>query len=94
MSGSEPAAGGGGNGRLALDRRITLGSIIQLVVMVFGGLWILAQLQVDVAAEREQIAALNSEVTLQMGQLRSDLTASVARLDGRMDALRDHAVTR
>ncbi len=90
MTSGEPAANGGGGGRLALDRRITLGSVIQLVVMVFGGLWILAQLQVDVAAERDQITALRADLAVQMEQLRSDLGTSVARLDGRMDALRDH----
>ena len=87
MTAGEPA--NGGNGRLLLDRRITVGSIIQLVVMVLGGLWILAQLQADVAAEREQLGALRGELASQMAQLRTDLSGTVARLDGRMDMLRD-----
>jgi hypothetical protein len=88
MTVGEPA-NGGGNGRLLLDRRISIGSIIQLVVMVLGGLWILAQLQADVAAEREQLGALRGELASQMAQLRTDLSGTVARLDGRMDMLRD-----
>jgi hypothetical protein len=88
MAAGEPP-NGSGTGRVLLDRRISVGSLIQLVVMVLGGLWIVAQLQADVTAEREQLGALRGELASQMAQLRSDLNATVTRLDGRMDMLRD-----
>jgi hypothetical protein len=90
--GPEPPANGG-SFRISIDRSISLGSIIQLVLMIAGGMWMFAQLEASVAAEQEQISALRSDLGNAAGQLRTEFNATITRLDARMDGLRDRQIT-
>ena len=85
-------AGNSGNGRITIDKRISVSSIIQLLFTIVGGLWMFAQLEASVAAEREQLVALRADLGTDLTQLRGDFNATIARLDGRMDALLDRPI--
>jgi len=77
------------DGRIVIDWRISLGNILQLVFMIIGGVWMFAQLEASVDEDRQQVMALRADMGAALGQLRADLSQTAARLDSRMDAIRD-----
>ncbi len=54
--------------RIVIDWRISLGSILQLVFMIIGGVWMFAQLEASVEEDREQVMALRSDMGTAVGQ--------------------------
>jgi hypothetical protein len=85
-----------GNGRI--DMRIGLGAIINLVVMIIGGVWVFAQLQQQVnvlparvdqqiTALSQQIAGLRVEMIGQVSIMQAAITANTTRLDHRIDSV-------
>lgn len=98
MSAIDPLAGAA---RISLDRRINLGALINaaalmvhLVVLIAGGVWVVAMLEAKVDALNAELVAFKADVNLQLTQLRADLSADTRRLDGRVDSLRDHPALR
>jgi hypothetical protein len=77
--------------RIVIDWRISLGSILQPVFMIIGGVWMFAQLEASVDEDREQVMALRTDMGAALGQLRADVSQTATRLDSRMDAVRDRA---
>jgi hypothetical protein len=82
-------------------RTINLGALINaaalmvhLLVLVIGGVWVVAMLEAKVDALNSGLAAFKTDVSQQLTQLRADLSVDTARLDGRVDSLRDRPALR
>jgi hypothetical protein len=95
MTTTDPLAG---DGRPTPARRVDLGVLINagallvhLLVLVFGGLWLVAMMNAKVDSLNASLTALKSDVTTALAQFRADLSASTDRLDHRVDSLRDRA---
>lgn len=98
MSAIDPLAGAA---KISIDRRINLGALINaaalmvhLMVLVAGGVWVVAMLEAKVDALNLGLAAFKADVNQQLTELRVDLRADTQRLDGRVDSLRDHPALR
>jgi hypothetical protein len=98
MAAIDPVAGAS---RVSIDRRITLGALINaaalmlhLLVLVLGGVWVAALLEAKVDSLNNGLVAFKADVSQQLSQLRADLSADTRRLDGRVDNLRDRPILR
>lgn len=78
-----------GGGRIVVDKRLTLGDVLQLITIIAGGLFALATLNAQVATLKDQLGSFKSDLILQITQLRTDLSGNTERLDQRIDNLRD-----
>jgi len=72
-----------------IDWRISLGTAIQILVIVAGGVWAVAMMSGQVSAVRDELRAFKIDVGAQFAQLHNDLSASTLRLDSRVDSLHD-----
>jgi hypothetical protein len=72
-----------------IDWRISLGTAIQILVIVAGGAWAVATMSAEVSAVRDELRAFKTDVAAQFALLHTDLAANTSRLDSRVDSLRD-----
>lgn len=75
--------------RLHIDWRISLGTAIQILVIVAGGVWAVAMMSGEVSAVRDELRSFKTDVAAQFAQLHADLSANTRRLDSRVDSLHD-----
>jgi hypothetical protein len=75
--------------RLHIDWRISVGTAIQILVIVGGGVWAVGMMSGQVNAVRDELRSFKTDVAAQFGQLHADLSLNTMRLDSRVDSLHD-----
>jgi hypothetical protein len=82
---SEPQSNGERNGRWQVNTHINIGTLIQTLVIVVGGLWAVFQventLNEKVAELGGHLAAFEQSVTRELQELRADIRQEAARMD-------------
>lgn len=74
---------------IRIGREINLGTVAQILVIVIGGLWAVAQMNAQISSLRDQLVGFKSDMSANLAALRSDLSGNTSRLDSRIDTLRD-----
>ena len=69
--------------KFTLDKRLSVGDILQGCIIGFGGVWFIITMHVDISVMAANIATMSRDIA----DIKESLQHNVERLDGRIDGI-------
>jgi outer membrane murein-binding lipoprotein Lpp len=80
--------------RLSFDRRLSLGTVIHVVLLLLGGIWALSEIKAELSTEIATISAQIAAIQKDLDEFKSDMKSDVAELRGELNGKQDRPLMR